>query len=154
MKKIIILLLFFLFLGCVTSENQNNDTIQVNFTGENQTVIGECTSLESEGIIILENATQELIQNNTEQNLTLEGLEFGENYILVLDDLSLDKPEPCAIVSIYNLESEENLQQAKICPGEEYYWTSPEGHKFRIVVIETAAGYSYGAGWANIIIYG
>ena len=157
MKKMIIFFLFVLIFGCITPNDltEENTTIQVNLTNESNGIEnnGSQELVLIESVIINESSFNQSEEDIVE-NLTLEGLEFGESYVLVLDDLSLDKPEPCAILSIYELESKENIQQVKICPGEEYYWTNPEGQQYRIKVIETAAGYSYGAGWANIIIYG
>lgn len=170
------IVLMLLFLGCVEEEEQliqniTNQTNGLENLESNQTInntnendINESVSLgnitTNTTVIIENNITNNSIENITEnveeiKNKTLEGLLFGnEKYILVLDDLSLDKPESCAIVSIYEKDTQERLEQAKICPGEEYYWTTPEGKTYRIVVIETAPGYTQGATWARIIIYG
>lgn len=173
MRKLIMRKIIFLFLtiltifGCVDNGEQieanGSDQIEIATGIEVNGTVEINESNEVEEPIDLGNTSVDMDEenftiNNTSEgtkNKTLEGLVFGEgDYILVLDDLSLDKPEPCAIISIYDSNTQEQLEQAKICPGEEYYWTSPENHVYRIVVIETAAGYSYGAAWANIIIYG
>lgn len=170
MKKVISIfgIMFLLFLGCISTNegstfstaNETNITneVETNYTNTTNETVNISTN---ETIIISENitlneTTNTTLENNTgNEEIELEGITFGnEKYIIVLDDLSLDKPESCALVSIYDYETQERLQQAKICPGEEYYWTSPEGHKFRIVVLETGPGYGYGTTWASIIIYG
>jgi hypothetical protein len=46
------------------------------------------------------------------------------------------------------------LKKDVICKGKDYYWVSPEGRKFRMVIGETAAGYTAEAVWAKITIYG
>ena len=79
------------------------------------------------------------------------GMGFGE-YILLLEDLSDEKPYPCAIVRVVDFEGVE-YERTKICPGDSYYWISPEGHRYRFYVVQTAAGYSGGAAWADIIVY-
>ena len=85
---------------------------------------------------------------------TLQVLEFGE-YILVVDDITDDKPYPCAALSIGILHETyiETLFRDKVCPGESAYWESPEGDKYRIKVFETAAGYAGYAYWADVAIY-
>lgn len=85
---------------------------------------------------------------------TLEAVEF-DGYILVVDDITDDKPYPCAALSVGILHetSIETLFQDKVCPGESTYWTSPEGAKYRIKVFETATGYAGYAYWANVAVY-
>lgn len=82
------------------------------------------------------------------------GIEFAD-YTLILDDLAPRGAEYCALVRIVKVEgmAMHEFDRAQICTGESYYWVSPEQHKYRIKVTETASGYSNGAAWADIIIY-
>ncbi|MDD5096446.1 MAG: hypothetical protein PHY95_02945 [Candidatus ainarchaeum sp.] len=92
-------------------------------------------------------------QNATEKDYS--GIRFG-GYTLLLEDLAPQGREYCALVRIVGIEGADIMEyeRAQICPGDSYYWVSPEGHEYRIYVVETAAGYSQGKIWANIIIYG
>lgn len=92
-------------------------------------------------------------QNVTEKEYS--GIRFGA-YTLLLEDLAPQEREYCALVRIVGISGEEitDYERAQICPGESHYWVSPEGHRYRIYVVDTATGYSQGKIWANIIIYG
>jgi hypothetical protein len=92
-------------------------------------------------------------QNATEKEYS--GIRFGA-YTLLLEDLAPQDREYCALVRIVGIEGADitEYDRAQICPGESYYWVSPEQHQYRIYVVETAAGYSQGRIWANIIVYG
>lgn len=92
------------------------------------------------------------IENITEKNYY--GLEF-DNYTILLEDLAPSGSEYCALVKIVTIEGTNmrEFDRAQICPGDSHYWVSPEHHKYRIKVMETASGYSGRAAWANIIVY-
>ena len=79
-------------------------------------------------------------QNATEKEYS--GIRFGA-YTLLLEDLAPHEREYCALVRIVGINGTEitDYERAQICPGEDYYWVSPEGHQYRIYVVETAAGY-------------
>jgi hypothetical protein len=96
--------------------------------------------------------------NETGQNVTekeYSGIRFGA-YTLLLEDLAPQERGYCALVRIVGINGSEitDYERAQICPGESHYWVSPEGHQYRIYVVDTAAGYSRGIIRANIIIYG
>ena len=84
----------------------------------------------------------------------LQAVEF-DNYILIVDDITDDKPYPCAALRVGEMEGTyiKTLFQGKVCPGENTYWTSPEGERYRIKVFETAAGYMGYAYWADVAVY-
>ncbi|NYZ60697.1 hypothetical protein H0O01_03290 [Candidatus Micrarchaeota archaeon] len=92
------------------------------------------------------------IENITEKNYY--GLEF-DNYTILLEDLAPRGSGYCALVKIVTIEGTNmrEFDRAQICPGDSYYWVSPEHHKYRIKVMETASGYSGRAAWANIVVY-
>ncbi len=91
-------------------------------------------------------------ENTTEKTYT--GLEF-DNYTLLLEDLAPQGTGYCALVKIVTINGTvmQEFGRAQICPGESYYWVSPEHHRYRIYVVETASGYSTNISLANIIIY-
>jgi hypothetical protein len=85
------------------------------------------------------------------------GLEFGNgSYRIVLEDLSVipASEEPCGIFSIRSAGSGDVLEKIFICPGDSQQWVGPDNHSFRILVVETAAGYTKEARWARVIVYG
>jgi hypothetical protein len=85
-----------------------------------------------------------------------EGLPFpGSNYSLYLDDVSLvpNAQAPCGIFSIRD-PSGAVMDKLLICPPDSEYWTSPEGHMYRIRADEVAAGYTKTANWAEAEIFG
>jgi len=104
-----------------------------------------------------------------EEHLTVEKTEIGEGetekeyggmrfdgYTLLLEDLTDDYPYPCAALRVVKISGTEitEYERTEICPGKSRNWESPEGKEYRIKVFETAAGYSEGAAWADIAIYG
>ena len=87
----------------------------------------------------------------------MEGIPLaGGGYLLVLDDVSYPttSAEPCGIFSIVHAENQSIADRLIICPGDSKSWISPEGHGYRIVVKEVAAGYTKETMWADVIIFG
>ncbi|MBD3389601.1 hypothetical protein GF415_01450 [Candidatus Micrarchaeota archaeon] len=89
-----------------------------------------------------------------ETHRKLQAVEF-DGYLLIVDDVTDDKPYPCAAVRVGEQTDTyvHTLFQDKLCPGESTYWTSPEGDEYRIKVFETAAGYAGYAYWADVAVY-
>lgn len=84
------------------------------------------------------------------------GLEFG-NYSLVLEDLLLQAgPDrvSCASLAIYDAVNATRLDRLVACPRENAYWIAPDGHRFRIVVYQTAPGYTNSEKWAQLAVFG
>lgn len=170
MRKIIsfIVIVLFLSLGCISEKEQTNGTISdeaiTNTTGINGSESGiENTSEEIDftGNITL-NATANITttinnvtyeENKTTEEKTYEGLTFN-GYILVLEDVSLDEPEYCALLKVYDAQTMKGLEQMKVCPGSDYLWTSPNGKHYTIRILKAVAGYSGGAMWADILLFG
>ncbi|HID73274.1 TPA: hypothetical protein EYP38_05000 [Candidatus Micrarchaeota archaeon] len=105
-----------------------------------------------------ENLTEEPSQaaNATAPEHGYGNMTFGEgNFTLLLEDVSLPAGggEPCAMFSISNA-SGALMERVVVCPGKDEYWVAPDGHRFRIVVIEAAAGYTREDVWADVIIFG
>jgi hypothetical protein len=91
----------------------------------------------------------------TETEKEYNGLVFGANkYALVLDDIVLSGRTSCAAIGIYEVNTQKFLKNDVICPNRDYYWTSPEGRNFRMVLLDSAAGYTGKSVWAKVIIYG
>jgi len=83
------------------------------------------------------------------------GILFGEGrYALTIDDLTVPDGEACAIMSISYSSNRTTLTRLVLCPGESQNWIDPGGRVFRIRVLKTAAGYSGGAGWAQVDVFG
>ncbi|MFP3949910.1 MAG: hypothetical protein ACLFUZ_02330 [Candidatus Micrarchaeia archaeon] len=89
-----------------------------------------------------------------ETHRKLQAVEF-DGYLLIVDDITDDKPYPCAAVRVGEQTDTyvRTLFQDKVCPGESTYWNSPEGDEYRIKVFETAAGYAGYAYWADVAVY-
>lgn len=85
----------------------------------------------------------------------MEGIPFA-NYLLVLDDVSYPttSAEPCGIFSIVHAENQSIADRLIICPGDSKTWVGPDGHGYRILVKEVAAGYTKESMWADVIIFG
>ena len=96
-----------------------------------------------------------VVEEIDEDERKLQAVEFEEGYALIVDDLTRDKPYPCAALRIGELEGANVITvfQDKVCPGEDTYWTSPQGDTYRIHVFETAAGYLGYAYWADVAVY-
>ncbi len=88
----------------------------------------------------------------------ITGLIFGnEKYVLLLNDIALDTSAAggaCALIEIVEIESEQSLQKGKVCKGTDFAWDSPEEKRFKIRLVDIAAGYSGEAKWANFLIFG
>lgn len=94
------------------------------------------------------------VGNKTETERESTGLKFS-NYVLVLDDVIQQGPTDCASISIYANSPEATLlHKGILCPGKDYYWVSPDQHRFRILMTSVAGGYSGNSIWANVIVYG
>ncbi len=79
-------------------------------------------------------------------------LVFGDGmYALDLLDVTIDAE--CAVFEFIYADGTA-IDKAIICEGEDRYWVSPEGHRFRVKVLQVALGYSTNTSWANVIIYG
>ena len=89
-----------------------------------------------------------------ETHRKLQAVEF-DGYILIVDDITDDKPYPCAALRVGEMDGTyiKTLFQDKVCPGESTYWTSAEGTVYRIKVFETAAGYMGYTYWADVAVY-
>lgn len=166
MKMPVFILLCLLLFGCTAYEERQAEALPG----------GERTAVVSEGAPQQETAPEpenvslpEPVEPTPEVRITVEktptevpnvaekeysGIEFG-SYTLLLEDLAPRGTEYCALVKIVKISGAQmqEFSRAQICPGESYYWVSPEQHRYRIKVIETAPGYSNNAAWANIIIY-
>jgi len=107
------------------------------------------------------NITDTMQNTSNQSNETVpqskpKGLLFGDRkYLLVLDDVSVipNSDEPCGIFSLRNATDYSTYEKMFICPPESQEWTSPDNHTYRIKVIKVA-GYSGGANWVEVIIYG
>ncbi len=162
------LVLGLLFLGCVISEERQETFIPGQNTSTNishelppaeepqpNATVNETLPEPTQALPAF-NLTYEInetgIENATEKSYF--GLEF-DNYTLLLEDLAPHGTEYCALVRIVQVEGDtlREFDRAQICPGESYYWVSPEHHRYRIKVIETASGYLGNAAWANIVVY-
>ncbi len=83
------------------------------------------------------------------------GLAFGGGRsALFLDDVSVVpvSDKPCGIFSI-RYANGTLIEKTFICPGDSETFDAPEG-TYRIFVQDVAAGYTKGARWAKVIIYG
>lgn len=95
------------------------------------------------------------LDDEEEGHRQLEGIEFDNGYLLMLEGLTSDSPQQCAQISIGEQGDEyiDKLFQDTVCPGESAYWTSGEGDEYRISIIQTGedyAGYEY---WAEAAVY-
>ena len=126
--------------GNVTLENITNNSIEGNITAS---------------AVIESNATANYTAptDNATENRNSSGIFFGEgSYVLLLDDIVIySEDRVCAAVTLAYANGTE-LKKDVFCPGSNY-WTAPDGHRFRIEVLKTAAGYT-GQHWASVIIYG
>jgi hypothetical protein len=178
MRVLFALALLLLFAGCISNTQESNGNKIVKIISEKiYNESEEQNWSREENISPSENITN-IVSNETETNTMdlnitdetfeaqnhsenetkkIDGTYFGNNaYVLVLRDISMQRNEEgyCALFEILWAENGSSLQKLQICPGEDAYWTSPDGHQYRIKVFETAAGYSGGARWAKAIVYG
>jgi hypothetical protein len=162
MRLVVFGILFLLFFGCVSPEETTGE-IERNVTEEYGMPVENITGTEEENESIyetdVENKTieQEIIEEPEESEPVEEAEEenrilFGGRYALVVDDVVWYGDKSCAAISIEYAEGGV-LKKDVVCPRVDYYWTSPDGNRYRIFVSEVAAGYS-GEKWADIIVYG
>jgi len=91
--------------------------------------------------------------NKTETEKNSDALAIG-GYVIVLDDVVFKNNVECAALQMYNKTTMKSIHKALACPGVDTYWVAPNGHKYRIVVTEAAAGMTKNEIWAKIFIYG
>jgi len=167
MRYIAFLAIGLLLFGCLAYEERQTQVVPGGTHGQNysQEIPAQETPAQNQ---TFNESLPEPVQPSPEVRITLErneteegtvekeyfGLDFA-NYTLILDDLASQGTEYCALVRIVKIEGRvmQEFDRAQICPGDSYYWVSPEQHRYRIKVMETASGYSNGAAWADIIIY-
>ncbi len=176
MRFFLVLAALLLFAGCVLNTQEKNRNESVRIVGEkiyNESEEGEGTEenisrsesttdtnlSESETNATDPNIANETYGNNNdyENETKIDGTYFGNGaYVLVLRDISMQRNEEgyCALFEIVWAENGSSLQKLQICPGEDAYWISPDGHRYRIRVFETAAGYTGRARWAKVAVYG
>ena len=151
----------------ITEEPEIPEEIPEEVPEENETAEPEINESEESGINELElnetinesmNWTEEIIANETvnetmDESGEIDGILFGEGkYLLILDDAVWYGGRACAAIDITYVNGT-SIKRDVICPTQDYYWIAPDRHKFRIKVVEVAAGYS-GEAWADISIYG
>ncbi len=127
--------------------SHNNSTSQQNVSPPSQNITAPV--LNATGI-------QENVSERSNGSMEIEGMRFG-NYTLVLEDISIASgPEriSCAIIGIYGYGSSSKLAELQGCPGQDIRWVAPDGRTWRIVVYQTAQGYSQEAAWAEIAVFG
>ncbi|MFH1222518.1 MAG: hypothetical protein V1492_05540 [Candidatus Micrarchaeota archaeon] len=167
-----IVILLVLLAGCLQPSEQTTPNVTVNQTANNATVTnitaGNTTNATLENITnnsIVGNITAPAVNQsnatanytapveNTTESRNSSGIFFGEgSYVLLLDDLVIySEDRICAAVTLAYANGTE-LKKDVLCQGSNY-WTAPDGHRFRIEVLKTAAGYT-GQHWASVIIYG
>ena len=154
-------LIMILLLGCTSQPEEAENETQINKTfvdyWENETEEIEYKIPEDVPVRIPEkNITENTTGNITVKNETEPLLFFGEGkYSLRLVDVIERGPgeEGCAAVE-FLYSNGTLIEQGRICTGEDYYWTAPDGHRFRLVVTEVVAGYTKEAVWAKVLIFG
>lgn len=128
--------------GQISVSNQMNGTVSIQYPANKSQAVS------SQNISIFINASN--------SSSAPAGIEFG-NYSLVLEDLTLptgiDKAS-CASLAVYDLENGTVLDRLEVCPGQDAYWVAPDGHAWRIVVYETAPGYTLNEKWAKMAVFG
>lgn len=150
--------LFLLVLGCVTPEEtveepETNVSEEYEKPAENITETGE-ENESGEVSEINETIEEEIIEESepVEEPEDENRILFGEKYALVIDDVVWYGDKSCAAISIEYADGG-MIKKDVVCPRVSYYWTSPEGQRYRIFVAEVAAGYS-GESWAEVYVYG
>ena len=132
-------------------ENETEETAEI--PGDMPVEIPEENTIVNITANVTGNVTNE--KNKTEEkNETL--LFFGQGkYALRLVDVTERGPDKEACAAVEFLYANKTLiDQGQICPGQDYYWTAPDGHKFRMVVTEVVAGYTKETVWAKVLIFG
>jgi len=97
------------------------------------------------------NASAEEMQEINETEEIPEGFPIG-GYMLVLDDVVVH-PDNCGAFSVRHANGTV-IDKLLICEKESTYWIGPDGHKYRILVVKVAAGYTQKENWADVRIYG
>ena len=167
MKYLAVLALVFLLSGCVISEEGHGTFVPGQNTTANIPNLPPAEEPAPQGTAINE-SLPEPTEPTPELNISYTGMETGvettekeysavevDGYSILLEDVAPRGTEYCALIKIAEVEGThmEVLDRAQVCPGESYYWVSPEMHKYRIKVLEVAAGYANQTAWANIIVY-
>lgn len=81
------------------------------------------------------------------------GIRF-DRYLLVLDDIILPATDDtCGAFSVME-QNGTIVDKLIICEKDSRYWITPDGHKYRILVVKLAAGYTHQEAWADVRIYG
>ncbi|NYZ77012.1 hypothetical protein H0O02_01710 [Candidatus Micrarchaeota archaeon] len=136
-----------------------NETANETGNGTDGGVVGNGTGVG--GIVGAVNETNgtlnetinETINESTAPEPGVDGIAFGGGrYVLVLQDVILYGEESCAAVAIAHANGTE-IKRDVMCPLHDYYWTAPDGQRFRMKITKVAAGYS-GEPWVEAIIYG
>ncbi len=174
--RFFLLAVFLLLLGCVSQHVQECPGCECNCPQAPQEPAPENDSNQSEcywmNVTVIEEETgnkTEYVAPPPEEPQPDEGgspdspfgvepgdVVFGSGkYVLVLEDVSvpLGDAEPCAMFKIIRA-SGEVLDRKMICPSEEEYWTDPDGQRFRILVLEVAAGFTKEGRWADVRVFG
>ena len=168
MRYLAILALAFLLSGCLISEERHETLVP----GQNAAAVIPSNPPSAEEPAPQEIAINESLPEPTdptpELNISYAETETGgettekeysavevDGYSIMLEDVAPRGTEYCALIKIAEVEGThmEVLDRAQICPGESYYWVSPETHKYRIKVLDVAAGYADRTAWANMIVY-
>ena len=170
MKEIpIFLALGVLLLGCTTTEPQGTITYgEPEYTEpevpEEEVPVPEEPSAQEQ----LNDSLPEPTEPTPELHISFTELETGgettekeysgvevDGYSILLEDVAPSGTEYCALIKIAEVDGTQMrvLDRAQICPGESYYWISPEMHKYRIKVLEVASGYADQTAWADIVVY-
>ncbi|MEW5996556.1 MAG: hypothetical protein AB1657_03105 [Candidatus Micrarchaeota archaeon] len=164
-NALLVLAIGFLLFGCIVQEERRAEIVP----GENASPPAQEPQQPGETPALNESALPEPTEASPEVNISVERMEtevenvtekeyFGiefDGYTLLLEDLAPQGAGYCALIKIVKINGTmmQEFDRAQICPGESHYWVSPGMHRYRIKVIETAAGYSNNVAWANIIVY-
>lgn len=90
-----------------------------------------------------------VLERDSGENVS--GILFGNNtYILVLEDVVPVGEEDCAAIAITYADGT-LIKRDLICPRSDYYWTAPNGERFRINMWGSAIGYSGGVSSEAVI---
>ncbi len=159
MRLVVFGLLFLVFFGCVTPDEadieRNVTDITKNITEEyeipEENVTEEINETEEVNETVNETYVNETINESEEEEIS--GILFGEGrYVLIIEDVVWYGDKSCAAINIAYADGD-SLKKDVVCPRVDYYWTSPDGHRYRIFISEVAAGYT-GEAWAKVFIYG
>ncbi len=141
--------------SCQEKVTTNDGEVGVCKGGEIKDIEGGRIEIDGNDTINQANSTNTTVIN-TESKERVAILFDKRAYGVYLEDITLDSASPkgaCALVGIISIRAEQYITRAKICPGKDYLWVSPENKQFRIRVVDIAPGYSGQARWANILIF-